>query len=807
MTANCLHCGEPAGPSPVTVEADGKTAQFCCGGCHAAWVFITDAGLERYYTQRAAGKPVQVNADRFADYELADVVRHYVAIDAHGHGEVSLHIGGMRCAACVWLLEKVAGRTPGVDAFSVSFATHRATARFDPAVISLADLLRTLAEPGFDPEPVVAGEQTDAQVRERRTGLTRLAVAAIFGMQTMMLALALYLGDAYGMTAATRQLLEIASLVTTLPVLAYAGAPFFTNAWRGVAERRLGMDLPVALALSIAFTASVLATAGVGETVYFDSVAMFVLLLSASRFLELSARHHADDGTQALARMLPDAVDRLSAAGTTERVARRELRPGDRIRLTAGDTVPADGRIAAGELTVDEALLSGESQPCRRVAGEPVTAGAGVTGGGADIVVEKTGAATMLAGIGRLIERAGSTRSTFACLADRLAGRFVGGVLTVAAMAALAWMLVDTGRVLPVTLAVLIVACPCALALATPTALASATSRLARAGLLLTRPTLLEHFQPGATLLTDKTGTLTRGQPTLAATTTLGTSSDARCRELAAALESDSSHPLAAAFAPYRGALALDSPADEKAGRGVSGYIAGIEYRLGRAEFVAEIAGTFRGPSPDGLWLGHQGGWDAWFDVRDTLRVDAKATIAALQAAGIRVVIASGDGPLAVAAAATELGVTEWHAGLSPDAKLDLLYTMRLDGRNVIMIGDGVNDAPVLRAADASIAMGEGSLLARASADGVLMGERLAPLGALADVARATRRVIRQSVTWAITYNSIAVSAAAFGLVTPWLAAIGMSASSLLVVANAMRLRRAPEPGRRLANRVAGGLA
>ncbi|MEL7536749.1 MAG: heavy metal translocating P-type ATPase [Pseudomonadota bacterium] len=794
MTERCRHCGEPAGPSPIRVATDGGAALFCCAGCHAAWTWITAAGLARYYRQREAGQPVSVDTERFSDFALPDVAAHYVAEADDGSATVSLHIGGMRCAACVWLLEKVAEQTAGVLSCDVSFATHRAIVRFDPTTIDLAGVLHALARPGFQPEPVVPGELSNAQTNERRHALRRLAVAALFGMQTMMLAFALYLGDAYGMTDATRTLLEFASMVCTLPVIAYAGAPFFRGAWRGLVERQPGMDLPVALALTVAFTTSVLATFSIGTTVYYDSVAMFVLLLTGSRFLELAARHRAEDGVAALARMLPDAVDRLNPDGSVERIARRELRSGDRIRVRTGDTLPVDGRIVSGQLGVDEALLSGESRPLPRSVGESVCAGAGVAAGSATLVVERTGASTTLAEVGRLLERAGHQRATTRAFADRLASVFVVAVVLVAALAATVWSQIDAARIVPVTLAVLIVACPCALALATPTALSAAATRLARDGLLLSGAGLLERFRPGMTLLTDKTGTLTNGRPVLSATHALAGVSATHCRAIAAALEAESEHPLARAFVPFAAGVSLDAPADVRVGEGVCGTIDGVEYRLGRASFVAAIAGCEPAQTANAesrVYLGRANEWLASFDVCDALRADAPASVAALRQAGIKVVIASGDSPTAVAVAARELGVHDWHANLSPANKLELLANLHAAGESVVMLGDGVNDAPVLAAADASIAMGGGTALARANADAILVGDTLTPLATLADVSRRTRWIVRQSAAWAIAYNGLAVTAAALGLITPWMAAIGMSASSLLVVSNALRLRRA----------------
>ncbi|MEM1263052.1 MAG: heavy metal translocating P-type ATPase [Pseudomonadota bacterium] len=792
MSATCEHCGQSAATATaVEITTDSGPKVFCCHGCEAAWQWINSSGLGRFYDHRQPGNAVNA-VTRGDDYALAAVAAHYVAhID--GQAEVTLDIGGMHCAACAWLIEAVAARCDGIVRCDVSLSSHRAVVRFDPQRTNLGEIVAALAKPGFAPQPVIAGETSERQVDERRRSLKRLAVAALFGMQTMMLAIGLYLGEFHGMSPSTTELLELASLALTLPILLYAARPFYAGAWRGLAERRPGMDVPVALALTIAFGASLLATMGVTTTVYYDSVAMFVLFLSASRYLEQSARHRAEDSAVSLARLLPDAVDRITDTNGTERIARSELSPRDRVVVRAGDTVPADGVLAAGSLTVDEAILSGEARPIAREVGDRLTAGAGIVGGTGQLLVERTGASTELAGIGRLIERARSGVHRHG-VADKLATNFVVGVLATAALAAAVWSLVDPGRVIPITLAVLIVACPCALALATPTALASAATVLSQAGVLLVNSRLIHTLGRRALILFDKTGTLTLGRPSLAATHRPGPADDGDVRQLAAALEAHSEHPLSGAFAACRTDAVLAESVDIVAGAGVEGTIAGIRYRVGNATYVSELVGTelpFAAPlDKTRVYLGHVGVWDAAFDITDELRPDAAATVQQLQAAGFAIAIASGDHSGVVSQVAAELGIDGWHAELSPSDKLELLAQLRRDDRAVIMVGDGVNDAPVLAAADAAIAMGGGTALAQSNADAVLVDERLQPLVELVALAATTRTLITQSAAWAIGYNLTAVAAASLGWVTPWMAAIGMSASSLLVVGNALRLQR-----------------
>ncbi|MEM1439361.1 MAG: heavy metal translocating P-type ATPase [Pseudomonadota bacterium] len=792
--ARCYHCGDviPAG-ADFSAEIDGKTQAMCCVGCVAAAEFIAGAGLVGFYQQREATAAATLRPDdrTWRDFDDHEVAGQFVVARGDALSEATIYIGDLYCPACIWLVTEILEVIPGVDNVAANPASRRITVSWRSDQVTLGTLLARVAAVGFKPEPVTPGQTSEGERNDYRLAIRRLVVAGIFGMQAMMFAIGLYSGEFQGMTEGMRDLLAIASLVVTLPIIAYAAIPFYRGAWLGVVQRQPGMDVPVTLAIGIAFVASVLATFRGGD-VYYDSIAMFVTLLCLSRFLEMRARHRADDRAEAMANMLPAAVSRVGTDGREERVARAAIQMRDRLRFATGDVVAADGVILQGAVDVDESFMTGEADPVARTAGDTVLAGTRVLAGNAVIEVAETGASTQLAEVARLIERAQGDRGALQGTADRIASWFVMAVIAIASVTAIAWWQLAPERVLPIVLSVLIVACPCALALATPTALASAAANLSRRGILLVRARLLEAMRSGAVIVLDKTGTLTRGAPEIASETCYLDADATRCRAIAAALEADSGHVLAQAFADGANeSVVLDAPPEIHVGRGVSGRIDGKTYRIGKRAFVAEAGAAISPVAPEsGIYLADDEGVLARYTVRDALRDDAAETIEALVGLGFEPVIASGDHPAAVAEIAGRVGTSRHHADLSPADKLELVRRERAAGHRVIMIGDGVNDAPVLAAADASIAIGNGAALARASADAILLGHHLSPLRALADVSVRTRRVIAQSLGWAAGYNLLAVSVATLGFVAPWMAAIGMSASSLIVVANALRLNR-----------------
>lgn len=800
----CFHCGEPV-PAGITIVARLQELDrpMCCIGCKAVAEFIESSGLGAFYKHREQPEPqfdLTPQTQKWQHYDAPDLLARYVH-DDQDFSEATLDVGGMYCSACVWLFDNALKRLPGIESVSVNPATRRAVIRWRREALKLSQLLESISQVGFKPAPLGLAHATDGKDIEYRSALKRLIVSALAGMQVMMFAVALYSGDFFGIEGNVQRFLKILSLLLTIPIIFYSARPFFTAAWRGIKARSPGMDLPISLAIGGAFVASTYATWAEHGDIYFDSVAMFVFFLSATRFLEMRARHRADDHALALAEMLPDTALRQIAGGT-EVVTLDRLRNGDTLNIRPGDVVPADGKILAGALSIDESMLTGESMTVQRNVGESVFAGAIVRSGNAAILVTQTGASTSLAEIGRMLDRARADRPPIAILADRIATGFVTAVLTITAFTALAWYYIQPDRAFEIALATLVVTCPCALALATPAALAAATSRLARSGFLLVRSRILDVLTRNPIIVFDKTGTLTEGRPRVLRTRVLSTTgldqqavSADELLKLAAAIESASEHILARAFSPYldHNAYAV-SDVHVEPGAGVAAKIDGQPYRIGDQRFAAEIVKEHRetvAPEQNTVvYLANAEAMLASFEIGDELRADAKSAVALLLQRNFRMMIASGDRAPAVEPVAISLGIQNWHSKLTPAGKLSLVAELRDKGETVVMVGDGINDAPVLAAADASVALDAGTALARASADAISLGKNIGVLVTAVDVASDTRRIIRQNIAWAICYNLTAVPLAVAGLLAPWMAAIGMSASSLFVVLNALRLHQ-----------------
>ena len=788
--ATCFHCGEPVPEDlDLRVLLDGERRPVCCEGCKAAAEFIRDAGLADYYRFRDAPgpRPDAVADDAWVTYDRPEIQARLVTT-AGDTSSVNLLLEGMRCPACSWLVEKRLERSPGVACIAVNPATARARLEWRTGATSLSALLRAIHALGYRPHVLGATDTLEVAVRERRAALKRLAVAGFGMMQVMMFAVGMYAGAFEGMDPVMREFLRLVSLLVATPVLFYSGRPFLEGAWRTLRARQLGMDVPVSLALVLAYSASVWNTFhGHGE-VYFDSVTMFIFLLLLGRFAEMTARHHAGSTSDALVRLLPASALRVRD-GRTERVAVADLAIGDEVVVPSGEAFPVDGQLISGSTAADESLLTGESVAVAKSPGDALIGGSVNTGRPVHMTVTAVGHGTVLAGIVRLLERAQTERPGIARMADRWATWFVAAVLVGVAVVAGAWLLVDPARAFEVTLAVLVVTCPCALSLATPTAITAATSSLARRGLLVTRADAVEALAHVDTVVFDKTGTLTAGKPSLHGQQALGPLDARACLRLAAAIEQSSSHPIARAFRDVAGPLPAVTGAQPEPGLGIEATVDGIRHRIGRRDFVAGLAGPAE-LADTGLYLGREGQWLARFDVEDPVRAGAARAVSRLEALGITPVIASGDHAEAVASAATAVGIARHHARLAPKDKLGLLHSIEAAGGRAAMVGDGVNDAPVLAAARVSIAMGAGASLAQTSADMVLMARGLDALPEAVGIARRTVRIIRQNLTWSASYNLAALPLAALGFIPPWAAAIGMSASSLLVVANAWRLAR-----------------
>ena len=802
---SCFHCGLPVPlGSHFTVAIDGQARSMCCHGCAAVADAIMAAGLSDFYRHRTVNsrRPEDLIPEQLRGLELydrADLQKSFVrAEDAHVR-EASLILEGIVCAACVWLSEHHVGQLPGVLEFRVNYSTHRARVRWDERQTRLSEILKAIAAIGYIAHPFDPSRQEALQKRERAVALRRLAVAGLCSMQVMMIAVGLYAGEYQGMEVWIRDFLRWICLILAIPVVTYSAMPFYTAAWRDLRNGRLGMDVPVALAVLAAFAASVWYTWQGGGEVYYDSVTMFVFFLLTGRFLEMTARHRAGQISEALVRMLPATATRLDADGSESVVPIAELVPGDRVLVRPGETIPADGRVEDGASSVDESLLTGESLPVPRQRGEALIGGAVNVESPLVMRVEKVGADTVLSAIVRLLDRAQGEKPRLALLADRIAGWFVAALLVVAAGVFLTWWsLRDFDTAFRIMLSVLVVTCPCALSLATPTAIIAATGALTRLGVLTTRGHALETLARTTHVIFDKTGTLTYGRPQVVAVEPVGVGLEPRrCLALAAALERGSEHPIGRALTAAAGA-ATEAATDLRntPGSGVEGWIGGRRYRVGRPEFVlaasdrAVVSRTDLGVSSTWVALGDDSGPLAWFELTDTLRPGAAAAVSALKARGLVVELLSGDRPEAVAHVAEELAIARAEGGLSPQDKLDRLRTLQDQGAIVAMVGDGVNDAPVLAAAQISLAMGSGTQLAHATADMILLSERLDHLVSGVDMARRALVIMRENFAWAIGYNLVALPLAAGGWLAPWMSALGMSFSSLLVVVNALRLRR-----------------
>ena len=815
MAEACYHCGLPvAAQTDYVVTIAGQARRMCCAGCQAVAQAIVGNGLADYYTHRDAlpESPREALPQALQDLGLFDhpeVQKSFVQRgtdrdddDAAEQREAALILEGITCAACVWLNEQHLARQPGVVGVDINYATRRARVRWDERQIKLSQIIAAIAAIGYRAYPYDPARSEQLAERERRAALWRLFVAGFGMMQVMMYAVPVYLAEAGSMSADIEQLMRWASLILTLPVMLYSAAPFFLAAWRDLRLRRVGMDLPVALGVGSAFVASVWATLTAGGAVYFDSLTMFVFLLLGGRYLEMMGRQKAARGIEALARALPAVALRLDAYPALDevRVAVADLRAGDIVRVRPGAAVVADGCVLDGASEVDEALLTGESLPVVKAPGDALTAGSINIGSPLLLRVERVGEATRLAAIRRLVERAATEKPRLVSLADRIAARFVAVLLLLALGTAAFWYVADPGRALWVFVAVLVVSCPCALSLATPAALAVATGALARLGVLVTRAQAIETLALVDHFVFDKTGTLTRGRLTLRETLLLGEYGEAEVLARAAALESGSEHPVGRALRAAAATAVNVLPQEQHAttGRGMEARLEGERLRIGTLEFVAEMHGR---PLPETarVWsegggsvvaLGNGTGWLALLRFSDQLRPGAQALLDELRRAGLRVSILSGDSAAAVRGIAAQLGVSDAHGELSPEAKHAHIAALQRCGAVVAMVGDGVNDAPVLAQAQLSIAMGGGTDLARQQADIVLMGEDLGKLGDGLLLARRTLAVVRQNLVWAFAYNLLAIPLAMAGLVTPWLAGIGMSASSLLVVLNALRLQK-----------------
>ncbi len=708
-----------------------------------------------------------------------------------------LMVQGMYCAACADTVESALQGLPGVLQASVHAATRRLTLRWDPSATRMSSLAQVVGERGYRLLPMQAALSISERLRETRQGLWRLFVAGFCMMQVMMYAWPAYVTEPGEIPADIDQLLRWASWVISLPVVFFASGPFFESAWRDLKHGRVGMDTPVSIGILVTFLASSAATFDPsgpwGYEVWFDSLTMFVFFLLGGRYLEFKARDRTAGALDSLMNRLPEVCERETPKGV-ETVSIRRLVVGDVVRVQAGQAFAADGELLSESATVDEALLTGESRPVTRAAGQGLVAGSFNLGGPVRMRVLQVGRDTRFAQIVKLMEQVSTEKPRLAILADRIAAPFLLLVLLAAAVAGVYWWQIDHSRALAVAVAVLIVTCPCALSLATPAAMLSSAGALARRGVLVRRLQAFEVLANINAVVFDKTGTLTHDRLELREVRTRAGVSREDALALAGALAAGSLHPVSRALARQATGLALHD-VGEVAGQGMRARLpGGTCVRLGSAAFCAAPVTDAVDDAPR-AHLSDDQGWMASFTLEEGLREDAREAVQALRALGVRTWLLSGDRAAAAQAVGQAVGVDHVIAGATPEQKLVEVSQLQAQGLKIAMVGDGLNDGPVLARADTSFALGQAAPLAQAQSDYVIQGGQVMDVVHTLTQARATLRIVRQNLIWAGAYNVVAVPLALVGWMPPWLAGLGMAGSSLLVIGNALRLAgKTPQP-------------
>ncbi len=770
---------------------------------------IVDSGLDDYYRHRtdpAVSASRQFVPDFLDQVELFDrpeIQQDFVTCVGDSR-EAALLLDNIRCPACLWLNEKHLRSLPGVLDVHIDDTTQRARVRWDPHAIRLSEILRAITAIGYIAHPYDASRSEQLNRLRRRRSTERLLFAGLVGMLVMNFSLTTYLMGETGPAGELPLWIVVGrwtSVLLAIMLLAYPGQEFFAGAWSDLRRRRPGMDVPVVLGLSAAFLGSLHATVtGRGE-VYFDSIAMFIFFLLLARRYELRGKLSAADRLERLARVTPGTASRLDSDGNLNEVPVDELVAGDRIRLLPGATLPVDGILVDGISSFNESLLTGEAHPVLHQPGDAVIAGS--VNGDQPVTVSVTHAVqqSAISEIRQLVERGLELRPRYAILAERVASGFVVVLLLIATATALYWWQVEPSNWLSSTIAVLIVTCPCALALATPVALAVSAGRFIDLGVLPLRMRALDALARADLFVFDKTGTLTRGQPAVAGVWPTADLDADTCLRHAAALAAESAHPVAHALRDRVPTPGLVTAAVQNVpGDGILADIAGREWRLGKPEFAAD-ASAFDDAARKLITearargqlisvLANDAGVQAVLSFDDPLRPGVERMLAGLQHSGVRdIVLLSGDAPDSVQRLARQLGIKNAIGGQSPADKLAWTRAQQEQGRQLAMFGDGINDAPTLAAADISISFAEATDLANASSDFLVLGDDAGALVEARRLARQTRRNIMQNFAWAGIYNLCAVPFAAAGWIPPWGAAIGMSLSSLLVVLNALRLK------------------
>lgn len=796
MSINCFHCGElvPNGID-LTTTIGNISQPMCCIGCQAVAQTIVDNNLTDYYRFRSAPAqkgevliPEQLQRNEILDDEnLQNEFTYY----HDGFKETILTIEGISCSACAWLIEMQVSKLAGINKINVNATTQRATVQWQETQVKLSEILGLIDKIGYHALPFKASTAEKVNKKQSKEFIKRLGISGILMMQVMMIAFGLYFGAFSDMAEHNLLYLRWASFFLTVPIVTYGAYPFYKSAFNSLKARQLSMDVPVSIAISLAFLASAWATMTQQGDVYFESVSMFTFLLLIGKFLEFRARARAADVSANLLKLMPMTATKV-VQGIESFIAATRLKTDDIILIKPGETIPADSEILTGTSQINEAMLSGEQLPLHKSVQDSIYAGTINGDGNLTAKVKHNNQNSVLSQLIRLSETAQSHKPKLAKLSDKIAQYFVALILFVAIMTAFYWSVHQPSEAFWITLSVLVVTCPCALSLATPTALTCATTRLNREGILIKSAHVLETMPEVDAIAFDKTGTLTTGEFTISEVKTFGafdleTNKDGRKSALAvaAALEAYSSHPLAKAFSSFRDYNDSTSQVVVVPGAGISGLVNSQHYRLGKSSWLLDQSDDNMHSAQCVLLQDER--LVAEFYLADDLREDAAKLVEYLHNESILTAMLSGDHLEGCNKLQSKLHLNKVEANLSAQDKVNVIKELQHQ-HTVAMIGDGVNDSPVLGAAHLSIAMGSGTDIAKSGADVILLNNKLNSVQTLRHVSQQTSRIIKQNYAWAFGYNAIVLPLAVMGYIAPYMAVIGMSASSILVVSNSLRL-------------------
>ncbi|NVJ61404.1 MAG: cadmium-translocating P-type ATPase [Gammaproteobacteria bacterium] len=795
---DCFHCNQSV-PESINEKLfwHNQEVEFCCLGCKSVAKTIIDNGLEDYYKFRTETsiKPEDLIPQELRDLELIDdeqIQRNFVHKEQHTKS-AELGVEGITCAACSWIIETRLQKMQGLLSVQVNPITQRIKLKWDDSIVSLSHLLKALLSIGYKTYPFQQNQFESSIRKENRKYLMRLGVAGLGMMQVMMFALGIYLGDGDDLTLQQETFLHMVSGIVATPIVLFSAFPFYRNAWYGLKSKTLVMDVPVVIAISVAYISSVTATINGNGTVYFDSVSMFIFFLLVGRFLEHRVRVKSVESTQHQRQLLPLTVA-IETDLEEQHIPLNQVTQDDIVIVGPGETIAVDGVIVQGTSDVNEALLTGESVPIKKQKGDQVLAGSVNQSQVLKVKAIVVGASTYISALQRMTEEASHSRPNITKITDKVAHWFVLSILLIVTLVYWIWLSVDPDKAFWIALSVLVVSCPCALSLATPTALTTASQRLSKFGFLILKHHTLETLTKINHVCFDKTGTLTEGRLSLTKVTLLSDEfSEKDVINIAASLEQKQSHPIAKALLQTKFAQQAITDVKLLSGKGLTARYLNQTVRLGSLDFCQEESQStehFIDPNNIEIFLNINHRLVAKLTFSDSIKSSSESLIKRLKQRGITTTILSGDHPVRVEQLAKQLGIEHFEGRLSPEQKADYVAELQANNQTVLMLGDGINDALVLALANIGIAVDSATDITRLSADAVLTAKNIKLIDTAIELATKTNTIIKQNLTWALSYNVFAIPFAAMGWVPPWLAAVGMTSSSIIVLLNALRLNR-----------------